>query len=579
LSGSGFMLYVTGSLVMEDGGDVVSWGICSAAGCANNQLAGEATNGILFAVATLRHSGSANLKVQLNFGMSFVSPSQASINLDATGVSTTSLDALAEQTANIWCSALSFVKSIVPVTGDDSLETLLYSAAYRTLMSPTVYSETGGAYMGLDKVVHNVQDDRQDAGLGPYSSARFSDLSLWDTFRSQHPWLLLTKTDVAVGVLRSIAEMTVEQNAFPKWVLGNHESGCMIGLHGGALVLEAVLSGLADTFNVTVLQSALLKQATESVPVNGRADVEHYLAAGYVSQEASDAASSLTVSYAYDDFILAGVSDFVGDTASADAANLRSKNYKNIWVSRKQYICPKYANGDVDCPSDPTGLLSWQYYKEGDALHWSYFAPHDVAGLIALFPSPAAFEAALDTYFEEHVAYNEKLGSAVPNPYYWAGNEHNMFTPWMFSFNTETANCTKTHFWSRYLTNHHFSAKPNGLPGNDDYGSMSSLLLFASLGFFPQAGTTNFVISSPRVQSATLVLDKLYNLPEGVSSELKIVTYDNSDVNVYVSRLVVDGVEHSSPFIDRSQLAKKGGTLLEYYMSSTPASSLCAKKS
>ena len=43
--------------------------------------------------------------------------------------------------------------------------------------------------------------------------------------------------------------------------------------------------------------SALLKQATEIVPVNGRADVEHYLAAGYVSQEASDVSSSLTMSY------------------------------------------------------------------------------------------------------------------------------------------------------------------------------------------------------------------------------------------------------------------------------------------
>ena len=103
-------------------------------------------------------------------------------------------------------------------------------------------------------------------------------------------------------------------------------------------------------------------------------------------------------------------------------------------------------------------------------MHWSYFVPHDVEGLIGLFPSSSAFEAALDAYFEEHVAYNEKLGSAVPNPYYWAGNEHNMFAPWMFSFNSKSPNCTKTQYWSRYITHHHFSVNPNGLPGNDDYG-------------------------------------------------------------------------------------------------------------
>ena len=215
LSGDGFKVFVTGSIIVSDDDEIVSWGICNESLCENNKLIGETSNGILFAIATFRHGSTANLKVQLNVGLSYISVSQAKVNFEDTSVSTMPFDTLVQTTKETWCDALSFV-TFVPVDGDDDLETLLYSAAYRTLMSPTVYSEVGGVYMGLNQQQYNT-DTREDIGLGPYSMSRLSDFSFWDTFRSLHPWLLLTKTDVAVGVLRSVEEMTVEQNAFPKW--------------------------------------------------------------------------------------------------------------------------------------------------------------------------------------------------------------------------------------------------------------------------------------------------------------------------------------------------------------------------
>ena len=103
-------------------------------------------------------------------------------------------------------------------------------------------------------------------------------------------------------------------------------------------------------------------------------------------------------------------------------------------------------------------------------------------------------------------------------------------------------------------------------------GAMSSWLMFASLGLYPQAGTTNFLIGSPRVQSANVQLKHAYI----ASSTLKIITHDNSEDNVYVQKLLVNGVEHNSPIIDRSVLAAPGGCVLEFYMSSTEYSGLCA---
>lgn len=70
---------------------------------------------------------------------------------------------------------------------------------------------------------------------------------------------------------------------FPKWPLASVESGCMIGQHGGALVLEGLLSGLEHTFDVPLCQEALLRMATVPGTPNGRKDIENYTSLGAYS--------------------------------------------------------------------------------------------------------------------------------------------------------------------------------------------------------------------------------------------------------------------------------------------------------
>ena len=121
------------------------------------------------------------------------------------------------------------------------------------------------------------------------------------------------------------------------------------------------------------------------------------------------------------------------------------------------------------------------------------------------------------------------------------------------------------------MTHQHFSNTPHGVPGNEDYGAMSSWLLFTSLGLFPQAGTTHFMLGSPRVQDASVRLNHL----DGTSSVLQIVTLNNSAENVYVSSLRVNGQEYRSTVIERAVLAAPEGCVLEFTMSAEPESTLC----
>lgn len=249
-------------------------------------------------------------------------------------------------------------------------------------MSPTMFSEAGNSFVGLDQRVYTASGNAfpEDSGNArnqrSYSDAYFSDLSLWDTFRTTLPWQLLTREDVSIGILRSLASMTTAQNGvFPRWPLGSVETGCMIGFHGAAFVLEALLKSngsWGSYFDVDVIQLALKKQTMYVVdPANfvntsmadllARSDVPHYLNYGFVSNEAyplyerDGKPASLTLTYAFDDYVLGGISKFVGDTLTAEEATGRGQNYKNIWSYEREIMCPRSGAGDtlLQCPDDP----------------------------------------------------------------------------------------------------------------------------------------------------------------------------------------------------------------------------------
>ena len=150
-------------------------------------------------------------------------------------------------------------------------------------------------------------------------------------------------------------------------------------------------------------------------------------------------AASLTLSYAFDDYASSVIEKYVGNDEAAALSLSRSTNYRNLWSPDMQIMCPRKVDGSMACPKDTT-TSSWKLYTEGDAEHWRWFVPHDVEGLVALFPSHADYESTLLNFFEQHVIYHDKFGEAAPNAYYWPGNEVVALTPWLFNW----VNCTYT---------------------------------------------------------------------------------------------------------------------------------------
>jgi putative alpha-1,2-mannosidase len=112
----------------------------------------------------------------------------------------------------------------------------------------------------------------------------------------------------------------------------------------------------------------------------------------------------------------------------------------------------------------------------------------------------------------------------------------------------------------RWLLYNRYTDKPDGMPGNDDYGTMSAWFVWGSLGLYPLTGTKVYFVGSPAVDKAVI------RLPKG---QLTITSYNNSNVNTKVEKAVVNNRTIdliNSPFIDHSEISNGG--MLQFWMHS-----------
>lgn len=100
---------------------------------------------------------------------------------------------------------------------------------------------------------------------------------------------------------------------------------------------------------------------------------------------------------------------------------------------------------------------------------------------------------------------------------------------------------------------------PDGLPGNDDGGAISSWYIFAALGFYPAIpGMSGFMLGSPQFAQVNLHL--------GNDHTLQILRTNNdtfcSDLGCphYVQSVAANGHNWSSPWLDYGAI-KDGGAL------------------
>jgi predicted alpha-1,2-mannosidase len=477
--------------------------------------------------------------VRLKIALSYVSESEARKNLDAEAPAW-DFDGMRAAAEAAWEKVLGKIRI---AGGTEAERTMFYSSLYRSFLMPTLYTDVSGQYAGLDRAAHAAD-----------GFTYFSDFSLWDTFRTVHPLMNLIAPDRARDFALSMNRMAAEGGSYDRWPLGTSYTGTMTGDWAANVIAESYLKGITDVEPDFAL-THLMAQADAPLPPGsrgpGRNHIDQFISLGWVAD-----AASVTVEYAYNDWALAHFARALGKTADADRYAKRAGNYKNSWDPATGFMRARAADGSFAASFDPTAQTKG--YVEGDAWQWSWMAPQDPDGLIALHGSPEAFVAKLGEFFEKSKLFSAQSTQdrlLLPDPYYWHGNEPDLHAAYLFA---DAGRPDLAQKWARAALDAAYGPGPDGLPGNDDGGTMSAWHVFTALGVYPIAGGVEYWLGSPRFPHARI---------QRAEGDIEIRAPGASASRIYVSGVRVNGKAVTGRL---NHDAIRRGAVVEFAMQADP---------
>ncbi|MCA9711669.1 MAG: GH92 family glycosyl hydrolase, partial [Myxococcales bacterium] len=481
----------------------------------------------------------APMVVELRVGISYLSMEQAAANLEA------SLPGSFEQTRAAAEAAWEPELSRVRVAGGtDDQRRMLYTGLYHAWLTPTLFTEADGRYRGFDGQVHDADGDLY-----------YSDFSLWDTYRTVHPLLNLVQRDRHGDMMQSLVRMYEQGGDLPKWPLGIGYTGGMVGTSADIVLAEATLKGI-DFDHARAYEGARL-HATEPRPQDGRAGVEGYRARGWVATEEASASVSRTLEFAWADAALSRMAERLGLPEDQAMFEAQALGYRGLWSEAEGFLVGRRADGSLDLDGfDPTAWAD--VYAEGDAWQYLWMVPHDVEGLVELHGSTQATRDRLLEYFE--LSTTQSSSPLQPKPYYWHSNEPVLHDAYLFNDLGDPASAQR---WVRWALDQHYGTGPDGLPGNDDAGTMSAWYVLSALGLYPVAGTERLWIGSPVFERSELDLSDAAG-----SRRLTIIADGAGPQAIYVIAAELDGAPLDRPWVWWSEL--EHGATLHLTMSDTP---------
>ncbi len=480
-------------------------------------------------------------KIEIALAVSFVSKEGAKANLaaEAAGMD---FDKVRAQTEEIWRKDLTKIRV---KGGTEEDKTIFYTALLHVLSMPTLMSDVDGSYMGFDGQKHVVD----------WGGKNYSDFSLWDTYRTQHPLLTLVYDKYQRDFLYSLYMIAKLGGYFPKWALANGEANCMIGSPADSVVVDSYLKGIDFPYYSEAFDYCMKTALGAPDPgsgFGGRGGVSYYLEYGYLPSDLEGGSVSKVQEYAFSDNALCIMGTALGNKAEQTAKVCKNKdNWKNNWDPDKKFFIGKKKDGAFDYTKwNPVDWLD--FYTEGNAWNYLTYVPQDMPALMEIMGGRDAFIARLEEMFRLSKEYEENIDDAekkAPRPYYWAGNEIDIQAPWQFSGADRVDLTCK---WVRWAARTFYKNAPDGLPGNDDAGTMSAWYIFAALGFYPIAGTDDYFVGCPLFDEAQV------DLPSGKT--LVIKREGAAGDEAVPSKITINGTPLEKPMLKWAQI-KDGGEL------------------
>lgn len=414
------------------------------------------------------------------------------------------------RTADQWEKQL----SAIDVKGgkkDDRV--IFYTSLYRTYLSPADVSSPDGAYLGTDGKVYISEDFRY-----------YSNWSLWDTFRTKFPLLVLTEP----AKMRDMATSLIHLYATGKkdWSTGFESTPTVRTEHAVILLLDAYRKGIT---NLDIRKGyAGMKQEMERLPMRS---------------------PDQKMESAYDLWAMAKIAEIIGEKADSEQYRQRSVSlFEETWKKEFMNVTPAF---EVMKNNGLYQGTRWQY-------RWA--APQYIDKMIE-WVGQDSLRLQL-TYFFDHHLYNQ-------------GNEPDIHVPYLFnrlgapektqqivrSLMTEPMIHKyggNSEFKTPYLGKAFKNAPEGYSPEMDeDDGTMSAWYVFGAMGLYPLlVGDEYYDLTSPLFDR---VLLRLTN-----GNVLTIQTEGRKKKDAPIKSIHFNGKKIADYRISHNELIKGGELIYNY---------------
>ncbi|HTX56014.1 MAG TPA: GH92 family glycosyl hydrolase [Candidatus Acidoferrales bacterium] len=483
--------------------------------------------------------------VRVQVAISFVDMQGALNNLDAEAKSW-DITTVRNAALAAWQRMLSRVEISGGTTTD---QRQFYTALYHTMLHPNVISDVDGRYRGFDGMVHRVAPGH----------AEYANYSDWDIYRTEIPLIALLAPDRTSDMEQSLVDAFKQSGWLPRWPLVNQPSSVMGGDSVDPVIAGGYAFGARD-FDVRTALRAMIKGATDTTSPPGygwyleRPESAVYQQRGYIPNLYTTSVSpvpngaSETLEYALDDASISAFAHAIGDNAAYERFAPRASNWANVFDTQTGWIAPRDESGAfLDTPIGENGQSGFQ---EGNAAQYTWMVPQDLPGLIGGMGGDRAALAKLDAFFSQLNADQDK-------PYAWMGNEPSLGSPWTYLAAGEP---WRAQAVVRAVMTTLYMDRPDGIPGNDDLGTMSAWYVWCAMGLYPQfPAMRELDIGSPLFPHIVVAA------PDGLT--IAIDAPSASDATPYVNALRVDGKATQRTWI---ALPLHGSVHLAFALASSP---------
>ena len=424
-------------------------------------------------------------EVEVRVGISYVSIEGARRNLEAECGKRSFDDALLGAQCS-WRNALGRIRV---EGGSDADRTIFYTALYHALLHPNIVSDVDTKY------------PKMESGTVGSGYNRYTVFSLWDTYRNLHQLLTLVYPDRQSDMVRTMVDMSKEWGWLPRWELYGRETFTMEGDPAIPVIVDSYLKGIRD-FDVEAAYAAMKRSATTPGKDNPiRRDIDPYIERGYipVGVFAQDMSGDNSVSHALEYYVadnaLATFAREMGDEEFACEMERRASGWRNYYSVKDGAMRPIDKSGEFVGDFDPAAGANFSNtigFHEGSSWNYTFFVPHDIEALINVMGGGKKFVERLEWVFE--------------NGHYDPTNEPDIAYPYLFSRVRGYEYLTQE--WVRRLLDENYTTEPEGLPGNDDTGTMSTWAVFSMMGIYPDCpGEPYYTITTPRFERVEIDTD------------------------------------------------------------------------